>query len=184
MHREVRRKISDRREDRTTPESLARDVDIPSNLDCHNVRLPCLFGKKEYRRSGQVAHDGNEEAELTARSIARACETLYRKRGPEVSVRSLSPDLRRDRVPTEKPPTCGTSRYVTLEAGDPSMCDALYRAAISCAGLLFLALEPVIPLLLSSALDDRVKPDIDQVLSASSLSSNAPRNGSVSNTLP
>ncbi len=107
--------------------------------------------------------------ELTARSIAWAWETLYRRRGPETSVRSLSADSLRDRLPQpEKPPPCGTSRKVVVfEAGDASVCAALYRAAISCAELLFLALAPTDPLVLSSVREGRTKPDMDQVLSTS-----------------
>ena len=58
------------------------------------------------------------------------------------------------------------------EVGGRSLdeCEALYRAAISCAGLLFRALAPTDPLVLSSLREGRTKPDIDQVLSTSSVS--------------
>lgn len=114
-------------------------------------------------------------ASLVARSIACAWETLYRRRGPDTSERSLSADSLRDRFDLDfhcppPPPYCGsgTSRkVVALDAGDASVCAALYRAAISCAGLLFLALAPIDPLVLSNVREGRTKPDMDQVLSTS-----------------
>lgn len=64
--------------------------------------------------------------------------------------------------------------------------DALYRATISCAGLLFLfRVRPLGCLLLSMRRDARER-DMDHVLSASSASSSAsdPRKGSVLKTIP
>ncbi len=59
--------------------------------------------------------------------------------------------------------------------------DALYRAAISCAGLLFLV-RTLVCLLLSILRDERER-DIDHVLSSSS-SSSIPCRGSVLKTIP